>query len=43
VQEKEIMQNEKKTTQQFPVYFVSEALASSKIYYIEMEKICYVV
>jgi hypothetical protein len=30
-----------KTTLQFLVYFMSEALASSKRYYSQMEKICY--
>jgi hypothetical protein len=29
--------------QQFPVYFVSEVLTGSKMYYSEMEKICYAV
>jgi hypothetical protein len=43
VQENEIMKNEKKTTQQFPIYFLFEALIGSKRYYSEMEKICYVV
>jgi hypothetical protein len=43
VQEKEIMKNDKKIAQQVPIYFVSEALAGSKKYYSEMEKICYTV
>jgi ribonuclease HI len=29
--------------QQYPVYFISEGLAGSKKYYLEVEKICYVV
>jgi hypothetical protein len=29
--------------QQYPIYFVSDALAGSKKYYSEVEKICYVV
>jgi hypothetical protein len=28
---------------QIPIYFVSEALSSSKKYYSKMEKICYAV
>jgi hypothetical protein len=28
---------------QVPIYFVSEAVASSKKYYSEMEKICYII
>jgi hypothetical protein len=33
----------KVTKQQYPVYFISEGLAGSKKYYLEVEKICYVV
>jgi hypothetical protein len=29
--------------QQVPIYFVFESLIGSKIYYSEMEKICYAV
>jgi hypothetical protein len=43
VQEREISKVGKKLSHQVPIYFVSEALASSKKYYLEMEKICYVV
>jgi hypothetical protein len=43
MQEKETVQNEKKISQQAPVYFVSEALAWSKRYYSEMEMICYAI
>jgi hypothetical protein len=43
VQEKEIMKNGNKITQQFLVYYMSEALAGSKRYYSEMDKICYAV
>jgi hypothetical protein len=43
VQERETLQNKKKTTQQVPVYFVSKALAGSKRYYSKMEKICYAI
>jgi hypothetical protein len=43
VQEKEIMKNGKKITQQFLVYYMSEALAGSNRYYSEMDKICYAV
>ena len=42
-QEKEIEKQVRKVLQQFPVYFVSEALAGSKRHYSEMEKICYAV
>ena len=31
------------TRKQFPVYFVSEALAGSKLHYSELEKIAYAV
>jgi hypothetical protein len=43
VQEREILNGNKKMLQQVPIYFVSEALAGSRKYYYEMEKICYVV
>jgi hypothetical protein len=39
--EKEMMQNGKIVKQQFPMYFVSEVLMRSKIFYFEKEKICY--
>jgi hypothetical protein len=42
-QEREISNGDKKTLHQVPIYFVSEALAGSKKYYLEIEKICYVV
>jgi hypothetical protein len=41
VQEREISKEDKKTSHQVPIYFVSEALAGSKKYYLKMEKICY--
>jgi hypothetical protein len=43
VQERETLNEDKKMMHQVPIYFVSEALAGSKKYYSEMEKICYVV
>jgi hypothetical protein len=43
VQEREISREDRKLSHQVPIYFVSEALAGSKKYYSEMEKICYVV
>jgi hypothetical protein len=43
VQEKETSKNDKKITQQVPVYFISKALANAKRYYSDMEKIFYVV
>jgi hypothetical protein len=43
VQERETLKNDKQMTQQVPIYFISEALASSKRYYSEMEKIYYTV
>jgi hypothetical protein len=43
VQERETSKEGTKTSQQAPIYFVSEALAGSKKYYSEMEKICYAV
>jgi hypothetical protein len=42
-QEREISKEGRKLSHQVPIYFVSEALAGSKKYYSEMEKICYVV
>jgi hypothetical protein len=41
VQEKETFKENKKLTHTVPIYFVSEALAGSKNYYSELEKICY--
>jgi hypothetical protein len=41
VQEREICKEGGKLSQQGPIYFVFKALASSKKYYSEMEKICY--
>jgi hypothetical protein len=41
VQEREICKENRKLSQQVPIYFVLEALAGSKKYYSEMEKICY--
>jgi hypothetical protein len=43
VQEREILNGDQKTLHQVLIYFVSEALAGSKKYYSEMEKICYAV
>jgi hypothetical protein len=43
VQERETCKEGRKQSQQVPIYFVSKALASSKKYYSEMEKICYAV
>jgi hypothetical protein len=43
VQEREILNGNKKTLQQVPIYFVSKALAGSRKYYSKMEKICCVV
>jgi hypothetical protein len=43
VQEREICKEGRKLSQQVPIYFVSEALAGTKKYYLEMEKICYAV
>jgi hypothetical protein len=42
-QEREVSKEGRKLTQQVPTYFVFEALASSKKYYIEMKKIYYAV
>jgi hypothetical protein len=41
VQERETCKEGKKLSQQVATYFVSEALAVSKKYYSEIEKICY--
>jgi hypothetical protein len=41
VQERGTYKESRKLSQQVPIYFVSEALAGSKKYYSEMEKICY--
>jgi hypothetical protein len=43
VVEKKIVSNDKPTKQQFPVYFMSEALIESKRFYSEIKKICYAV
>jgi hypothetical protein len=43
VQEREVCKECKKLSRQVPTYFISEALADSKKYYSEMEKICYAV
>jgi hypothetical protein len=43
IQEREILKEEKKLLHQVPIYFIFEALTSSKKYYSEMEKICYAV
>jgi hypothetical protein len=40
---KKTMKEDKKISHQVPIYFISEALAGSKKYYFEMEKICYAV
>jgi hypothetical protein len=41
MQEKETTKNDKKISHQVLIYFISKALASSKKYYLDMEKICY--
>jgi hypothetical protein len=41
--EREILKEDKKLLQEVSIYFVSESLASSKKYYLKMEKICYAV
>jgi hypothetical protein len=41
--ERERLKGDKKLSHQVPIYLVSEALAGSKKYYSEMEKICYAV
>jgi hypothetical protein len=40
---KEICKEGRKLSKQVPIYFISEALADSKKYYSEMEKICYTI
>jgi hypothetical protein len=42
-QEREISKEGRKLSHQVLIYFVSEALAGSKKYYSEMEKICYAI
>jgi hypothetical protein len=41
LQERGIHKEGRNLSQQVPIYFVSKALAGSKKYYSEMEKICY--
>jgi hypothetical protein len=41
VQERDILKEDKTLSHQVLIYFVFEALSSSKKYYSEMEKICY--
>jgi hypothetical protein len=41
--EKETIQMGKIMKQQYPVYFVLKVLTGSKMYYLEVEKICYAV
>jgi hypothetical protein len=43
VQENEVIKNEKSMKQPFLIYFVFEVLTVSKIYYLEMKKICYAI
>jgi hypothetical protein len=43
MQEREVCKEGRKLSQQVPIYFISKALAGSKKYYSEMEKICYVI
>jgi hypothetical protein len=43
MQEGKVCKEEKRLSQQVPIYFVSEALAGSKKYYSDMEKICYAI
>jgi hypothetical protein len=43
VQERETSKEGRKSSHQIPIYFVSEAIAGSKKYFSEMEKICYAV
>jgi hypothetical protein len=43
VQEREISKEGGKISHEVPIYFILEALAGSKKYYSEMEKICYAV
>jgi hypothetical protein len=41
MQERETLKEGRKLSRQVPIYFVYDALAGSKKYYSEMEKICY--
>jgi hypothetical protein len=43
VQEREKLNGDKKMLHRVPIYFVSEALAGSKKYYLEIEKIWYAI
>jgi hypothetical protein len=43
IQEREIYKDNKKLSHQVPIYFIFEALAGSKKYYSDMEKICYAI
>jgi hypothetical protein len=43
IQEREVSKEGKKLLHQVPIYFISEALAGSKKYYSEIEKICYAI
>jgi hypothetical protein len=43
IQERETLKEGRKSFYQAPIYFIFEALAGSKKYYSELEKICYVV
>jgi hypothetical protein len=43
IQEREIYKDNKKLSHQVPIYFIFEALAGSKRYYSDMEKICYAI
>jgi hypothetical protein len=43
MQEREILKEDKALSHQLSIYFVFEALSSSKKYYSKMEKICYAV
>jgi hypothetical protein len=43
VQEREISKEGRMLSHHVPIYFVSKALAGSKKYYMEIEKICYAV
>jgi hypothetical protein len=40
---REILKQDNKQLHQVPIYFISEALAGSKKYYSEVEKICYAI
>jgi hypothetical protein len=43
VQERETSKEGRKSSHQIPIYFIFEAIAGSKKYYSEMEKICFAV